>query len=362
MVAPMPGAFVFATITAGFPPMLSQYVGEGDKAGEALVAVAGLSTVPTQQVTGKNIKQTNSKKRKGNSGSGSGESGSGNSSRRSAGPVTVAFASPVTVVVKESSLSVVSWPNGGPKGWETTEAQSKVTGEDWQRLWLALLSATSAAAGEPLVVSPDDAESCLPPWWITPIDMPVAPRPAVERNRHRRRTPRVRRRLPDLPVPLELKELLLGEYGSIIRKRQLPNRPGPGLSVAELLDEFVQDCVITCCPLHRARMTDAVISLGIFFDNRLGASLLYRVERHNYGELLQAGTSPRDAYGASHLLRLLARMPYVLSVSLLDDDSIRLLYWTSCVLLRWMHEHASRIFVQEYHDAPKHVLKAAGDV
>jgi hypothetical protein len=273
----------------------------------------------------------------------------------------VTFSSPVTVLVRESAISPVEWPLGGNKGWDTTVAQSKVSGASWQQLWMSLLTATKMAAGEHLILSKED-ETCLPPWWTTPVAIPLAPQPTTERNRHRRRTPRIRRRVPELPVPLELKELLLGEYGSIIRKRQLPNRPGPGLSVAELLDEFVQDRVLTCCPLHQARVTDAAISLGVFFDSRLGASLLYRVERPDYGELLKSGVAPRNAYGASHLLRLLVRIPYVLSVSLLDDDSIRLLYWTASALLRWMHEHASRIFVQEYHDAPKHVLKAAGDV
>ena len=57
---------------------------------------------------------------------------------------------------------------------------------------------------------------------------------------------------------------------------------------------------------HGDSMEQVVKGLEQYFDKALGKILLYRFERHQYSEYIQANKNqpPSEIYGAEHFLRL----------------------------------------------------------
>jgi mortality factor 4-like protein 1 len=104
---------------------------------------------------------------------------------------------------------------------------------------------------------------------------------------------------------------------------------------ASLVDEFVQ-------------------GLRTYFNHALGRMLLYRIERHQYGDILVQIPNEQvvDIYGCEHLLRLLVKMPQLLSMTDLNVQEIGQVKQEIVMLYDFIQLNADTLLVTRYENAP----------
>jgi len=109
--------------------------------------------------------------------------------------------------------------------------------------------------------------------------------------------------------------------------------------VSELLDAFLKT------PTSDAQCRKEIIDgLQVYFNEALGAFLLYRFERQQYAHIKQTNpdTVMADIYGAEHLLRLFVKLPSLLSMTNMDDEDIRLVCTTMDEFLQYVAQIISQ--------------------
>ncbi|CAM9313779.1 unnamed protein product [Discosporangium mesarthrocarpum] len=101
-----------------------------------------------------------------------------------------------------------------------------------------------------------------------------------------------------------------------------------------------------------ARYQELIDGLSIYFDKALPLILLYRQERAQYDRIVQEhpGKSPREMYGAEHLLRLFVRLPQLLAQTALTPTEVSQVQAKLGDFLRFMQKNHAEFFVQEYED------------
>lgn len=123
-----------------------------------------------------------------------------------------------------------------------------------------------------------------------------------------------------LDIPQPLKQHLLDEQAHITSGGALPTLP-------------VQHCVHDILADYRATLSkptdaltpeeEAALALGAYFDKALPKCLLYPAEQAQAAEVLCNGTVlPGRVYGASHLLRLLHKLPELLNVAHMTTEAL----------------------------------------
>ncbi|XP_074054941.1 mortality factor 4-like protein 1 [Macrotis lagotis] len=146
------------------------------------------------------------------------------------------------------------------------------------------------------------------------------------------------RAAPRLPLPAELKPLLVRDWELVTRRRRLAALPA-ARPVAALLDGYVA--------WQRARARgdaaqyaaeETAAGVRAYFDVLLGPRLLYPAERPQLARLRarHPALPASRLYGAPHLLRLFVRLGGPLARAAFDDRSLALLLGCLHDLLRYL--------------------------
>jgi len=157
-------------------------------------------------------------------------------------------------------------------------------------------------------------------------------------------------------LPLSLKQVLLLDAVAVEEGKlySLPCTP----SVSDILDLFLTQAALQ--PSSQKVIQDLVH----LFDQNLGQLLLYHEERLQYRELTQASKNDNTStgapqidlrmssvYGGIHLLRLLSKLPLLMSKCSLPEESVAQAKEAVVVLYSFMEKHKNIFFCDVFETA-----------
>ncbi|KAG8825673.1 Esa1p-associated factor [Serendipita sp. 399] len=176
-----------------------------------------------------------------------------------------------------------------------------------------------------------------------------------------------------LVVPDILKAVLVDDWEAVTRNGQLvplPRQP----CVDDLLMEFRE--VVWAMPASSSpskrdeNLPLFLIGIKTYFEQALGAHLLYRFERPQYADVLRRYAYGPDVpaeqvktnsnlYGAEHLLRLLVSLPNLMASTTMDLTSMNMIREYSNHLLEFLAKGKERFFLARYEDTSFNYLSLA---
>eukprot|EP00047_Mylnosiga_fluctuans_P022747 m.125234 g.125234 ORF g.125234 m.125234 type:complete len:287 (+) comp9371_c1_seq4:305-1165(+) len=161
-----------------------------------------------------------------------------------------------------------------------------------------------------------------------------------------------------IAIPDELKQRLVDDWDQIIHKNKLVKLPRK-LTVTTLLNNYLASLKGKGRQEHIAR--EVVAGLKVYFDECLGAILLYKFERPQYQEIIEedADTSMCDVYGPEHLMRLFTKLPTLLSHTQIDEKGLAQLTTSLHDVLKYVEKNAGDIFAEDYEVASPSYIKNA---
>lgn len=98
----------------------------------------------------------------------------------------------------------------------------------------------------------------------------------------------------------------------------------------------------------RAEWAAMAQGLVVYFDKCLPKILLYRQEREQYDKFARGRGPPSSLYGAEHLLRLLSKLPSLLSLTDLLPDEVKRLQQKIPELYKFLVKNRSDFFLSAY--------------
>lgn len=115
---------------------------------------------------------------------------------------------------------------------------------------------------------------------------------------------------------------------------------------------------ISVLPHHATSGNESIsreVGIGIrnYFDRALGTILLYRYERVQYEEYVDAhpDATMSSVYGAEHLLRLFVKLPALLQATKLDGKELKILCDKVQDILKYLDSRITgtqQLFVKQY--------------
>ncbi|KAJ1651947.1 Esa1p-associated factor [Dispira simplex] len=163
-----------------------------------------------------------------------------------------------------------------------------------------------------------------------------------------------------IPIPSELKSLLVDDWEHITKDHQLvplPRRP----SVSEILQRYrdskTEESAGKKRPGHDRYAEDIldefIEGLKLYFNKALGNVLLYLFERYQYANILKQHPDKEmcDIYGAEHLLRLFVQLPSLITHAHMDSEGLSILKEHLQDLLKFIQQHSNAFFVTDYDNA-----------
>ncbi|CAG7846147.1 SubName: Full=Related to Chromo domain protein MRG15 {ECO:0000313/EMBL:CCA70973.1} [Serendipita indica DSM 11827] len=176
-----------------------------------------------------------------------------------------------------------------------------------------------------------------------------------------------------LVVPEKLKAVMVDDWEAVTRNGQLvplPRQP----CIEDILLEFQEllwTLPVSGGPSRRDENVPLfLIGIKAYFEEALGAHLLYRFERPQYADMLRKyaygpNVSPEQVksntklYGAEHLLRLLVTLPYLMASTPMDMHSMNIIREYSNHLLEFLAKNKDRFFLTQYEDTSSTYLSLA---
>lgn len=154
----------------------------------------------------------------------------------------------------------------------------------------------------------------------------------------------------DIMIPLrpQLKSLLVDDWEFMTKDHKLVDLE-KCTPVAKILDSFYAYKTTVAKDEALDITREAIDGLRIYFDKSLTLTLLYRFERLQYSDLLEADPNVRasDVYGLEHLLRLLAVLPAQISTTTMDAVSVNVMMAEMKGLLEYLDDNLDT-FVGSY--------------
>uniref|UniRef100_A0A1B0B4R6 MRG domain-containing protein n=1 Tax=Glossina palpalis gambiensis TaxID=67801 RepID=A0A1B0B4R6_9MUSC len=128
-----------------------------------------------------------------------------------------------------------------------------------------------------------------------------------------------------IKMPNELKERLADDWEAINEKSKLLNIPSR-ITAQDVVDQYIasKSSRKSLRPSKDTIIAEVMKGIIEHFNVMLGTNILYKFEKQQYLEIIQKypNTPVSQLYGAIHLLRLLANLDSVLTLSILDQQHI----------------------------------------
>ncbi|XP_036363700.1 mortality factor 4-like protein 1 isoform X2 [Octopus sinensis] len=161
-------------------------------------------------------------------------------------------------------------------------------------------------------------------------------------------------------VPDDLKLWLVDDWDLMTKQKKLLKLPAKH-NIETILEEYIQ------FKITKSNNKDAVklVTQGVreYFNTTIGTLLLYKFERPQHTELLEAHPDiPMSSiYGATHLLRLFVKIGGMLAYTSLDEKSIQLLLTHLHDFLRYLQKNVANLFnVSDYISVTPEYLRKVG--
>lgn len=148
-----------------------------------------------------------------------------------------------------------------------------------------------------------------------------------------------------IPLPVELKQILVDDWDAINRQRKLLEIPAK-ITVEDILENYVAFKKQSKTSNINNIRTDITAGLIEYFNVMLGSQLLYKFERPQYSETLQAhpNTPMCKLYGAYHFLRLFVNLGKMLAYTALDEKYIQTLQTSISDIFKYLIKNSSQYF------------------
>jgi mortality factor 4-like protein 1 len=147
-------------------------------------------------------------------------------------------------------------------------------------------------------------------------------------------------------IPGPLKKLLIVDWENITRNKKILTLPRKH-TVTATLDEFLKSKTRNAKDMEV--MAEVVKGLKKYFERALPAILLYKFERPQYNEYVEAtkagqegGPGFCDVYGCEHLARLFVKLPDLLAHTPMGANEMKLLQNKLAELLRWLSRYPEK--------------------
>ncbi|XP_053657833.1 mortality factor 4-like protein 1 [Anopheles marshallii] len=166
-----------------------------------------------------------------------------------------------------------------------------------------------------------------------------------------------------IKIPDELKVWLVDDWDAISRQNKLLELPAKA-TVQEIVDNYVQYKKQSKLTTATKETAVADIGNGIveYFNVMLGSQLLYKFERPQYAEMIQAhpGVPMAKIYGSVHLLRLFVKLGPMLAFTSLDEKSIQTSLGHVQDFLKYLVKNSSTLFNMQHYvnTSPEYHRKA----
>ncbi|XP_052888532.1 mortality factor 4-like protein 1 [Anopheles moucheti] len=166
-----------------------------------------------------------------------------------------------------------------------------------------------------------------------------------------------------IKIPDELKVWLVDDWDAISRQNKLLELPAK-TTVQEIVDNYVQYKKQSKVTTATKETAVADIGNGIveYFNVMLGSQLLYKFERPQYAEMIQAhpGVPMAKIYGSVHLLRLFVKLGPMLAFTSLDEKSIQTSLGHVQDFLKYLVKNSSTLFNMQHYvnTSPEYHRKA----
>ncbi|KAL1520221.1 hypothetical protein AB1Y20_023691 [Prymnesium parvum] len=150
-----------------------------------------------------------------------------------------------------------------------------------------------------------------------------------------------------LRLPHSMKLKLLEDWERITRERKLVPLPRSP-SISDFLEEFLQTKAKRSS--HERLYGEVVDGVQSYFNQTLGALLLYKYERKQHSDITKEHMSKPlvEIYGVEHLLRLYVKLPELLNQCSLQKEHMTVLVSKLVELLKFMQANKAKYFVNEY--------------
>ena len=189
-----------------------------------------------------------------------------------------------------------------------------------------------------------------------------------------------------LPMPEPIKSLLVDDWENVTKNLQLVPLPHPHATVDDLLQQWqTREGAKRINPTDRQILEEVVKGIQEYFNRCLGRILLYRLERQQWLEVLEAmestpgadtpppkgkskskvladgqsaldtklfaGKTPAQVYGAEHLTRLLVTLPELIAQTNMDQSAVGRLKEEILNFAAFLSKEREGVFVKEYENA-----------
>jgi len=145
-----------------------------------------------------------------------------------------------------------------------------------------------------------------------------------------------------IPILMPLRKKLVEDWGWVNTQRELVPLPRTP-NVSNILDEFAKQCP----DMEQDEAKKQIVrGLKEYFEEDLGVHLLYRFERTQYKMIIKKHPNTRlsEIYGVEHLLRLIVKLPYVVSNCEMEEKTIEVIKTLCTDLMKFIKKKREHIF------------------
>ncbi|XP_019437921.1 PREDICTED: protein MRG2-like isoform X2 [Lupinus angustifolius] len=154
-------------------------------------------------------------------------------------------------------------------------------------------------------------------------------------------------KLISIKIPPTLKKQLVDDcefithFGKLVK---LPRTPNVNDILQRYLDQRLKKHGSVADSIE-----EIMKGLGSYFDKALPVILLYKHERNQYQEACPSNTTASSVYGAEHFLRLLVKLPELMSNAGIEKETMTEIQEQTVDFLRFLQRNHNAFFLSTYH-------------